>query len=326
MSAATPREGSSARGPAAWARLWNRYWFRPEPALNLAITRLLVVALHQLVLIAPYSLMTVPLYPEFDLSLRLPAEHYQPVALFRLLTFPMGPGYRPALEHLEFARWATLAVGFTALLGLWTRISLALYTLGFCFMISHRYSYGDYHHLETIPVLTLAVLACVPCGAALSMDALRRRRTQRLASLLERTEADAGWAGRLILWLLSLVYLSAGLSKIGGGGWEWMNGFTVQTSVLQAGCFWGNEAGMALAEQHGLSHALTWFTVGFETFFFLVLFRPRWAPAFALVAASFHGGSMYTMSVPFGLYLPCFAILMPWTAWIRRWRALPPLP
>jgi hypothetical protein len=35
---------------------------------------------------------------------------------------------------------------------------------------------------------------------------------------------------------------------------------------------------------------------------------------------------MYTMNVPFGLYLPCFAILLPWTAWIRQLRGLPPLP
>lgn len=311
------------------AGAWNRYWYRPAPVLDLAIVRLALVALHQLVLIAPYTLMTVPLYEEFDLAVQLPAEHFQPVAVFRLLTLPFGAGYRPTVEHLEFARWATLGVGFTALVGLFTRTSLALYTLGFAFMISHRYSYGDYHHLETAPVLTLAVLACAPAGRALSLDAWRRRRARAAAAppapLLERTDPDAAWAGKLIAWLLSMIYLSAALSKLGGGGWQWMNGFTVQASLLQAACFWDNDAGLALAHHHGLMHVLTWFTMLFEGLFFLILIKPRWAPWFALVAAAFHIGSMKTMSVPFALYLPCFAILMPWTEWIRRLRGLPPL-
>ncbi len=303
---------------------WNRAWFGPAPVLDLAIVRLLVVGLHQVLLLWPYALMTVPLYEEFDHAVALPDAQFEPVLLFRLFSLPFGAGWRPSVELLDAVRLGTTLVGFTALVGLFTRTSLALYVTGFAFMISHRYSFGDYHHVETVPVLVLALLACSPSGAALSVDArLRRRRAGSPPPLLERTDPLARWPVRLAAWLLSVIYLSAGLCKLGGAGLDWMNGFTVQTSLLQAGCFWDNGAGLALARYHGLAVALTWFTMLFELTFPVILWRPALAPLYALAAFAFHVGSMTTMSVPFALYLPCFAILVPWTRWLRRRRGLP---
>jgi len=309
-----------ARPPCARER-WDRYWFAPGPVLDLAIARILLVGLWQFVMLRPFALMTSPITDTFAGLMNLPESAYRPLPVFRLLTFPLGPGYRPTMEHLELVAVLTTVVGFLALVGLFTRASLAAFLYGHLFLIAHRYSYHDYHHLETIPLLTLAVLAAAPSGAALSLDAWWRARRRTAPPLLERTSALATWPRTLIAWMLSMAYLSAALSKLGGGGLAWMNGFTLQAYLLQAAFFWDLDPGVALGSNHAAMHALTWITMLFEGAFFLVLVWPRLGPALALVGALFHVGIWITMAVPFALYVPCFALLVPWTAWARRLRA-----
>lgn len=341
----TRRPTAAPATPPRLADRWDSYWFAPGPVLDLAIVRILLVGLWQIVLFWPNALMPQPVYETFGSLLALPESSYAPLPVFRLVTLPLGAGYRPTLAHLELALALTKTVGFFALLGLFTRASLGLYLLGLLFMIGHHYSYGDYHHVETIPLMTLAVLAASPSGAALSIDAwLRRRRAREPAApsgrrvlsldawfrrvrgatpspappLLERASRLATWPRTLMAWMFSIVYLSAALCKLLGGGLDWMNGFTLQASMLQAALFWDVPLGRALAGNHVAMHALTWVTILFEGTFFLVLLRPRLAPLYAIAGALFHVGIQLTMNVPFALYVPCFGMLVPWTHWMRR--------
>jgi len=305
------------------ARPWERFWFTPAPVLDLAVARWLVVGVQQVVLLRPHTLLTLPPYTRFEEKLALPAERFDPAWIFRLLTWPLGSDYRPELAHLEGVYAATIAVGFGALLGLFTRTSLALYVAGLAFLVSHNYGYGEYHHIEVMPVIALGLLACAPSGAALSLDAWWRGRRERLPPVAERTDALARWPGRLMACVFSVAYVSAGLHKLLGGGLDWLNGYTLQAYMLQDALYWNLELGVWLGQQHTLVWLLGWFTILFELSFPVVVFRPRWALPWVLAGCAFHLGIWFTMKAPFMLWLPAYALLLPWTAWWRRWRGGP---
>lgn len=298
---------------------WERFWFRPAPVLDLGIARWLVVGLQQIVLLWPHALLTVPPYTRFEEKAGLPLERFDPAYVFRLLTFPLGPDFRPSAAQLEWVYTLTIAVGFLALVGLFTRTSLALYTAGLTLLITHSYAYGEYHHIEVMPMICLGLLVFAPSGAAWSLDAWRRGRRQALAPVLERMDEHAAWPGRLMACVFGLAYLSAGLHKLAGGGFDWLNGYTLQAYMLQDALFWDLPLGQWLGQQHTLVWLLGWFTVLFELFFWVVVFRPRWALPFVLAGCGFHLGIWFTMKAPFMLWLPAYALLLPWTAWARRW-------
>jgi hypothetical protein len=296
---------------------WTRYWFRRGHLVDLAILRILVVGFQLFVLLFPYAVLEYPPHAllEHYLGAFTDAE-YQPPWILRLLTIWLGPDYRPSLEHLTAVYRVTILLGMPALLGFWTRPCLFLFALGNVVLAGHAYSYGEHHHIEALTMVALLAMPFSPCGETWSLDRrLRdRRRGERSslrAALAERSDM-AAWPLLLMRWMFALCYLSGAFCKLGGGGFDWLNGFTMQYYLLQDGLFWETSAGIWLGDQHTLCWISGWITILAEGLFFTVLLWPRLALVFVPVLIAMHVGIYVTMRAPFLHYLPLFAVFVPW--------------
>src|SRR5262245_52160607 len=159
---------------------WHRYWFLPAPLFDLAVCRILVIGFQLAILLFPHAFLTVPPYTRFDVQVALDASMWDPLPIFRALTFFMGPDYRPTVPQLETVYAATQGLGFLALFGLCGVISLPAFVLGVLFLVTHSHSYKEFHHIETLPTMMMVALSCSPSTRVLSIDAwLRRRRALR---------------------------------------------------------------------------------------------------------------------------------------------------
>jgi len=295
---------------AALAASVERRFFAPAPLRDLAIVRLLVVATLLFVMVVPYALFTFPVWGRLHLLAALPDAQWHPVPIVRLLLLPWGDGFRPPLVAMEWVQRIAIAAGVVALAGWRTRAALLLFALGNLLISGYGYSYGEHHHIEALTVMALLALAAAPSGEALSLDAwLARRRGRPFAA----TSELARWPLELMRWLFALCYLSAAVCKLGASGPAWANGFTLQAYLLQEGVFWGTSAGPWLAGHHALCVALSWATLAVEGLFPLVLWRPRLAALLVPAAAATHLGIWITMRAPFWLYLPLYAVFVPWS-------------
>lgn len=312
MSAAAPA------GPLARAvRGLERLLFPPAPPLDLALLRVLVVALQLVVMLFPYALFTFPVWGRLELLAALPDSKWEPLPVIEGLLLPFFGGGRPPLAAIEWIQRAAIVAGAFGLAGLFTRPALLLFALGNLLVSGYGYCYQEHHHIEAITIVTLFALGLAPSGEALSLDAWRARRRGR-AIPPHLPDARCGWPLALTRAMFALCYLSAAVCKLGASGLEWANGFTLQRYLLQEGVFWGTASSVWLADRHLLCVALSWAALAVEGLFPLVLWRPRLAGFFVPAAAAMHLGIWITMRAPFWLYLPLYAAFVPWSRALRR--------
>jgi hypothetical protein len=74
----------------AW---WQRYWFRPAPLLDLAVVRIAAVALQLVMLATATSPEVLRTYAD------LPQDLFQPLEMYRILTWPLGSPYFPSFAR-----------------------------------------------------------------------------------------------------------------------------------------------------------------------------------------------------------------------------------
>ncbi len=294
------------------AAAFHRRFFAPAPRQDLAVVRLLVVGLQLFVMLFPYALFTYPVWGRLELLAALPDSKWEPLPIVRALLLPFFGGERPPLIALVWLQRVAIVAGAFGLVGLATRPALFLFALGNLLISGYGYSYGEHHHIEALTVVMLFALAFSPSGDALSIDAWRSRRR----GVVVDPTADhplAGWPLELLRWMFALCYLSAAVCKLGASGLEWLNGYTLQGYLLQEGIFWGTASSVWIADHHRLCVALSWLSLLVEGLFPLVLWRRRLALLFVPAAAAMHLGIWVTMRAPFWLYLPLYAVFVPWT-------------
>jgi hypothetical protein len=268
-----------------WLDLWNSYWFPVTTTLSLSLSRIIAVAAQLLWF-----------FPELDFNLILAtknSEFTDPQPLIRAISAIIPRSYFATPDVLSALYWITLVAGVGALIGLLTRASLAVFTFGIWFFVSHQYSYADIHHGEAVFGLFLLALTLAPSGKSLSVDALiaRRRSPSLDRSTAEFPKTDtAMWPLKLAQVLLAMTYFSTGATKLIDGGLAWMNGYTLQTINFSVGIQRGLPVGIWLGQHYTLSLILSVFTILFEVFFFLSLFFPRVAPLFFAGGILFHIG------------------------------------
>lgn len=209
-------------------RLWEGYWFRSAPLFDLGFVRLVAVGLQL------FHLATIRPRTTFGQLAALPEFLYEPLGVMRVMTLPLGWGYRPPEDIIVAVYWLTLAIGVFAFVGYRTTLSLLLFTAGSVFLQAFEYSFTEIHHAETIVVITLAVLALSPAGGALAVDDLLRRLRDVDRGLrvppdpLSGESRFARWPLLVVQWMFALIYFSAGLHKLQASGLDWMNGWTLQ--------------------------------------------------------------------------------------------------
>ncbi len=304
------------------AALLHRF-FAPAPLLDLAIVRVLVVALQLFVMLVPYALFTYPVWGRLELLAALPDSKWEPLPIVRALLLPFFGGERPPLQAMLWLQRATIAAGVLALIGWSTRSALLVFALGNLLISGYGYSFQEHHHIEALTIVLLFALALAPSGSALAVDAWRARRCGAGAAATA-LHPEAGWPLELLRWMFALCYLSAAACKLGASGLAWLNGFTLQGYLLQEGIFWGTASSAWLADHHRLCVALSWFALLVEGLFFLVLWKRGLAWFFVPAAAALHLGIWITMRAPFWLYLPLYAVFVPWSSLFARFARVAP--
>lgn len=295
---------------------WNAFWFEPAPLLNLAICRIVLVALQLWILVVWRR------YHEILSQLsEIPDSLYDPLLVVRILTFPFGPEFRPSLEVTEIIYALTVGIGIFALIGLKTNVSLSLFTLGSVFLTAYKYSFSEIHHPETLMMLALTIMSISPAGAVLSVDDLRRR--LRLASknqafspfqISEEQSPFARWPILLMIALLGLAYLSGFYYKLLHSGLDWANGYTLQWNLLRDDLRSGREngIGMWLAQFHTFVSLLSYSVLAFQATFLLVLVFPLLSYVYFPMGIAFHAGIFLILGADFFEWLILYVCFVPW--------------
>jgi hypothetical protein len=310
---------------AAFARLvslWDEYWFRPGPTFDLAVVRIIVVGFH-----FGFMLGWMPVRGEFFDLAALPDWYYQPIGPFAAVAKLTAEPWRPSLGWISAWYWIVVAAAPFAFVGLFTRTALVLVAAGSVLTRAYAWSFGEVHHPEAVMMFALCALALSPSGAALSVDAWRRRRrTEPRARLLDElsigggVRADATWGIRLLQWLFALIYFSAGYHKLARGGLEWMNGETLRFYLIEDGLRWGGLA-LAFAElpTFVLQFLSAW-TIWLEATFFLAVLFPSLVWIYVPMGIALHTGIYVTMRAPFFEYIAIYSVFVPWSRLLKARR------
>lgn len=278
---------------------WNRWWFPPSDGLDLAVCRILVVG-AQLFVFLPFFLPT----PSEHLALiDRPGGFEHPQWLIRLVAAAL-PADSSAWPHLVRGAYAVaVGAGLTTMVGLRTRTSAALLALSTWFLVSHDGSYGEIHHPEIVLSMFLLFLALSPSGMRLSIDARLRGRPAETTDM-------AVWPLKLTQALLAWSYFSNAVAKLAYAGLNWMNGYTLQESMLYSAVQWERPLGLWLAQQHELCVALSIATIAYELAFPLALFVPRSRPILLVSTVAFHIGMYVTMNIGFFQHVVLLAMFV----------------
>lgn len=300
------------------ASLWQRYWFSQAPYFDLSIVRMIVVG-GQLILLSfyfIYDLDRIVMYTEMG------EQMYFAHPVLRVLTFPLGLDYRPSAEDLFFVYYSTLFFGGLALVGLLTNVSMGLFLIGNLFLISHFYSYGDYHHTEAPLVLLMAFLTLSPCGRVLSLDRKIFGPKREPGVPVEAETSDmAGWSIKLMQWMFALIYLSAFLEKmVFQGGMDWLNGFTLQYYMARDTLARGSLLGEFTHRHHEFVLLSQYVSVIFQGTFWVSLLIPRLKWIYVPLGFAFHVIIFLQLKAPFPEWMLAYAIFVPWSAAWRMWK------
>ena len=149
---------------------WNRYWFADTAYVNLAVLRISAcfVLLFHTVVFHDYPAALAERFA-YDDSL------YRPIVLLKLVHAPFGlitgapdlGAVRPPDAVVSAIFVLTVVGGILGLVGLMSRVSLAVAAVGFAYIQGFVYSFKDFHHPEAILAIGLTVLALAPSGHVL---------------------------------------------------------------------------------------------------------------------------------------------------------------
>ena len=290
------------------ARSWSEYWFKPAPVFDLAACRIIIVA-TQLALVlfyVNYATDRLEYYAALDQNLFLP------IPTLRVLLLPFGLDFRPDFNTLLMLKYIAIASGFLALVGFLTNISLIAFIYSNLVLITHFYSYSDFHHTEAPLLLALIFLALSPAGRVLSVDRLLRGKGTG-ESMLEETSPYARWPILLAQWSFALVYLSAVLEKLVFiGGLDWLNGYTLQYAMANDPLRRGTLVGEWRRPQWWARYLGQYLTVLFQGTFWVSLLFPRLKLLYVPLGFSFHLLILVALNAKFFEWMGTYAIFVAW--------------
>ncbi len=207
------------------ARGWNRFWFAPGSAKDLAISRILFFT----------GFVAFSLLKSFHEWGTIPPFFHEYRATYLLWMGVPVPG-TGVLLTVEWA-WR-LALVFAAI-GLFTRSSCLAAALGSLFLMgldAPEVAGRSY----TAGVFVPLILGFSRCGDTFSLDNWLR---QRRGHPQIRVPEEYGWPVQLVRVFLAYIFFAAGFAKIRYGGFPgWMRSGTISDAILQAAYWYSSRA------------------------------------------------------------------------------------
>jgi hypothetical protein len=211
----------------------------------------------------------------------LPWRHVQNSEhqIFSILA--LAPESRSFLLALVLAH---LAFALTLLIGLWPRISaLIVYLCAVALM--HRNPFID-NRGDHLFILVVGLCALMPIGRVWSVHAwlsARRGQTVPLRTM---------WGQRLLALQVSYIYLYAFGVKFRASGWH--DGSAIYHTFASPGLVeWPMEI-----KSKAILLALSWFTIGTEMLFPILVWNRTLRPYCLIAGVLFHAGIEITMRIP----------------------------
>jgi len=238
---------------------------------------------------------------------------WKPVGIVALLRLPVLP--QPALAAFSVA-WKALLV--LSALGIFTRISTAGAFLLGTYLIGIPESFGKIHHADAILVWAMATLALSRSGDGWSVDALMRAaRRPELPSTPRSGEYT--WPIRMMWLVMSIIFFSAGVSKLRHGGLAFVTSDALATHFIHSNYGLGRPAGAPLvdwglwfAHHPVLCRAMGAGSLLFELALPLALFS-RWARRLVVPGVfSLQLGITFLMGPDFLRFAFCYLFWVPW--------------
>jgi Vitamin K-dependent gamma-carboxylase len=293
--------------PHRLLKAWRKYWFRPVPLVYLGLLRIVAVGAQLIMLLMEdgYGLRQLAGLAS------LPDSMYKPLPALQAFLLPFGLDARPSFALVTVIYWITAVAGIGALVGWMSRFSLLLFAVGNTFLQAFAYSFGDLHHREALMIITLWLLAVAPAGGALSLDSYLASRNSSRRKGLRKRSIFAAWPLLLVQNLFGLIYLDAALRKLYAGGFDWVNGYTLQYYLYSDASRRGSAFGLWLAQQHTAARVLSWVTILWEGTFFLVLFFPRLVWLYVPLGIGLHAGMALTGVASFPQFMALYAAFIP---------------
>lgn len=182
-----------------------------------------------------FILLVSTLWEDLSSIALLPPEIRQPMGAMNVL-YVLPVGYEHFLTS-ETGLWllqrTTELLLFLGLVGWRTRIVIPLATLSSFVLNGILREYSGFWHQNLVPIYVLAVLSFTPCGDGWSLDRLRKIARGRPVPDAERPAPVYGWA-RYACWVvIALPYLAAGLSKLRGGGLQWVSATNMRSLLYE---------------------------------------------------------------------------------------------
>lgn len=276
---------------------WDRFWFAPETARNLAAARIILAA-HALWILLSRDIPALS---------ALPAEFWTEVpasARWRFLIWEGHPGVEAALQAVALAA----LVG--ALLGVAARACCLLAALLLYHMAPLEtlfFTPSPWAKGLTLPVLGLLTLSLSPCADALRLGG---RRTTAVPGGPEH-----GWPLRLTQLFACQPYLFSGIAKLKSAGLGWASAENMRAWLLlanqddQLAVF--RAPGLWLADRPALCAAMGALGLAVDLGFILVLFSRRSRRVLLPVALLFHAAILVTQNYAF-LSAPLLMIFVDW--------------
>ncbi len=281
---------------SAAARAWDRFWFTPQSATDLAICRVLFFG----------GLLYQRWWIDSGPWTELDEAFWFPLRIFQILHLPLlSASILGALDQIWLLALAASCVG------LLTRVSTATAFVVGAYLIAIPHNFGKTYHSDAVIVFMLGALALSRCGDKWSVDAWVR---QRGRSVEPPPSGEYRWPIRVAWLLWVLLYAAAGISKIRNGGLDWVFSDSFR-NILLAHHYTHTPLvgwGIVLAEYPWVCTLLAGGTIFIETLTPMALFSryARWIviPSLGLMQV----GIGLLLGVRFDAYLLVFLFWIPW--------------
>lgn len=265
--------------------VWERFWYAPDTAQNLAFVRIFVAA-HALWILLSRDLGAISGLTDFWVDV-------PPAVQWRYLLFPGHASLEQGLEALAVA--ATVA----AMLGIYPRVACFLAGM----LIYHLapletiiWSSTAFARGLTLTPILLIVLAAAPSGDAYRLWPPRRGRPVGPGW-------QYGWPRRLTFLLVAQIYLFAAWAKLLTAGLGWSSAENIRRWLLLYNLddrWVFHSAGLWIAEHPLLCLGVGVGTVAFEWVFVLAVFRRDARLLLVPLALAFQAGILIAMNIHVG--------------------------
>jgi hypothetical protein len=216
----------------------------------------------------------------------------------------------------------TLVVLTMVIVGLFTRVSVALAVVLYLVVIGVNRSFFWLDHAGMIPWYCLLALAFTRCGDGFSIDRLIRRRRGKPVPDSDTPTPYYAWARWLVWTPIALCYAMAGLSKLGNTGGLWWEGTNLMALIHRNALVSSRSEFSALLTSGWIPH-WAYTVVGIATIvtevgMLAVLFSRLARRVLPAIAVCMHLGIIAVMNIHFIDLILIQAIFYDWRP-VRRW-------